>query len=462
MTSRTYSIDARRFYVVVRLILLCAVFGSVWYAWVPISTLLVIDDPKEVAYGGFGEGENEQEGEGMGLAELFQYTNERGQHASRTFRYAPQEGVFLSVDLVRGEVTAYRDGVKAHVCSIEKTPAHGAPNALKEGRFFITGQSEVEVSTLALVRFPYYVRFGDRFAFHGPPTDEKGAPLLDYVDGSILLSAQDAKVLYEFATSGVEVHVRLEAQTPPYVPYAQLVVHSRDVPATSAIAYAVADLARGQVVLEKQAGKVRPIASITKLVTATVAGGRIGNGVEVLAPNGERYTIGDLFYPLLLRSDNAVAESLASHIGTRVFMREMNAYVRNLGMQNTSFADASGLSPGNRSNAYDLITLARHLYMDKRYILDISKADTMTITSKGGSVWHMVNQNKLAGDRHFVGGKLGFTDEAGQTSVAIFTVPVGNELRTIAIVVLGSSDWKQDTRTLLRWLLENVEVSDEE
>jgi hypothetical protein len=441
--------------------LLCAVFGSVWYAWVPISALLATDDSKDVVYGGIGESGDESKGEDMGLAELFQHANERGQNTSRTFRYAPQVGAFLSVDLVRGEVTAYRDGLKEYVCSIEKSPAQGAPNTLKEGRFFVTGQGEVEVSTLALVRFPYYIRFGDRFAFHGPPTDEKGVPLADsYVDGSILLSLEDAKVLYGFATSGVEVHVRLDAQTPPYVPYTQLVVQSQDIPATSAVAYVVADLARGQVVLEKQAGKVRPIASITKLITAVVAGGRIGNGVEVLAPNGEQYAIGDLLYPLLLRSDNAVAESLASHVGTRVFMREMNAYVRNLGMEHTSFTDASGLSPGNRSSAYDLVTFARHLYMDKRYVLDISKVDSMTITSKGGIAWSMVNQNKLAGDRHFVGGKLGFTDEAGQTSVAIFTVPVGKELRTIAIVVLGSVDWKQDTRTLLRWLLENVEVSD--
>ena len=237
-------------------------------------------------------------------------------------------------------------------------------------------------------------------------------------------------------------------------------VRSHDTPATSAVAYAIADLARGQVVLEKNADRVRPIASITKLVTAAVAGTRITAGGEVSAPQGDRYSVGDLLYPLLLRSDNAIAERLAAHVGTRAFMGEMNAYVRDIGMKNTSFADASGLSAYNRSTARELVTLARHLFMEKRYILDMSKVDTMTITGKAGTVWSMTNQNKLAGDRHFVGGKLGFTDEAMQTSLAIFTVPVGREMRTIAIVVLGSADWKQDTRTLLRWVLEHVEVGE--
>jgi D-alanyl-D-alanine carboxypeptidase len=57
-----------------------------------------------------------------------------------------------------------------------------------------------------------------------------------------------------------------------------------------------------------------------------------------------------------------------------------------------------------------------------------------------------------------LGGKLGFTDEAGQTGLSIFSVAIDGEEYVLSVVVLGSSDWKQDTRTLLRWVERYAEV----
>jgi D-alanyl-D-alanine carboxypeptidase len=130
----------------------------------------------------------------------------------------------------------------------------------------------------------------------------------------------------------------------------------------------------------------------------------------------------------------------------------MNTYVRAYGMERTSFADSSGLSPRNLSTAYDLTLFAKHLYDEKEYLLSMAGEDHLTITSTEGRDWRVTNQNKLADDPYFRGGKLGYTDEAMQTSLAIFNVPVGGETRPVAVIVLGSQDWKQDTRTLLRWL----------
>lgn len=89
-----------------------------------------------------------------------------------------------------------------------------------------------------------------------------------------------------------------------------------DLPATSARSYAVAELSRGQVLIEKKAGVQRPIASITKLFTALVADELIKEEEEVSLGNGESYQLGDLYYPLLLRSDNTVAASMAHHAGS--------------------------------------------------------------------------------------------------------------------------------------------------
>jgi D-alanyl-D-alanine endopeptidase (penicillin-binding protein 7) len=134
----------------------------------------------------------------------------------------------------------------------------------------------------------------------------------------------------------------------------------------------------------------------------------------------------------------------------------MNTEARALGMYQTSFADSSGLSPRNISTAADLAILGRYLYERKRFLLDISLVERMTVTSSDGTSWRMVNQNKMASDARFRGGKLGYTDEAQQTSLGLFAVPVGTEVRLLSVVVLGSQDWKQDTRTLLAWFDENV------
>jgi D-alanyl-D-alanine carboxypeptidase len=80
----------------------------------------------------------------------------------------------------------------------------------------------------------------------------------------------------------------------------------------------------------------------------------------------------------------------------------------------------------------------------------------VTVTSTEGNDRLVVNQNKLADDPHFRGGKLGYTDEAGQTSLGVFNVPLGGETRPVVVIVLGSKDWKQDTRTLLRWLVDTA------
>ena len=192
---------------------------------------------------------------------------------------------------------------------------------------------------------------------------------------------------------------------------------------------------------------------MTKLITAAVSSSLVNTRTDLEAADGAQYTMGDLYYPLFLRSDNSVAESIAANVGMQRFIESMNSYVHTLGMHDTSFADASGLSSENRSSAVDLVRFAGHLYRDKRVLLDMSREKHVVISSESGEKRSMDNQNRFASDPAFVGGKLGFTDEAGQTSLGIFKVPIDGVTQTVVVVVLGSHDWKQDTRTLLRWLM---------
>jgi len=242
-----------------------------------------------------------------------------------------------------------------------------------------------------------------------------------------------------------------------------VVRESSDTPAASAKAYLVSDVFSGDVLLEQRATEKLPIASITKLLTALVAEERVGLETRIFfEPDAQYYSVNDLLRPLFLRSNNTVAEDIALYLGEQRFVEYMEAYAKQIGMYHTNFADTSGLSAGNVSTAADLSVLADFLVREKKYLLDVTKEQDTTIASMSGYEWRMENQNKLSSDPYFVGGKLGYTDEALQTALSIFTIPVHGEMHTVAVVVLGSYDWKQDTRTLLQWLLKHVEVVDSE
>jgi D-alanyl-D-alanine carboxypeptidase len=372
----------------------------------------------------------------------------------------PATGKFIRVNTDAMTVGLYQDGELVNQFSIVQIPPTDSPDAIPEGGYSVMSKEAIKLSTLTLVRFPQYVRFDDRFALHGRPTQADGsAQSSGTTEGSILLEDADAAEVYSFAEKGVPLYVKKGAFDVLQGNNENLDVHTDGaVPATSARGYLVTDLETGQVYLEKERDAMFPIASITKFVTAAVASKIITHTDDIQTPNGEQYRLGDLYYPLILRSDNGVANALAAHVGTREFLAHMNTFAESIGMSHTRFADPSGLSPQNISTTQDLTLLAKYLYESAPFLLDISSEESMTITSSDGMRLTLENQNKLAADPHFRGGKLGFTDEAGQTSLAIFSIPVGTQVRPVSVAILGSNDWKQDTRTLLRWVLENTKT----
>jgi D-alanyl-D-alanine endopeptidase (penicillin-binding protein 7) len=437
---RTVTVDTRGLWFTFKLALFLAVIGTGWSVWGPFAddARQLADDPSVALASTMESGEREVEEPAFML---------------------PNEGRFVVVDVKAMRVTL-RDGAsETSSFSIVHAPSVESPDALVDGVYSITLKEDSELSTVTMVRFPSYTAFGDRYAFHGTPVDADEAPLPeDYAGSSVLLSDVDASALESLVEEGIQVYVDAPSQRGnDATEDAMLTFEDGALPATSASAYMVANMETGQVYLAKNENARYPIASITKLVTASVASEIIGHGTEILAQNGEHYMLGDLFYPLLLRSDNLVADRIAGYLPRGEFIAHMNTYVRAQGMERTSFGDSSGLSPRNLSTAYDLSVFAKHLYEEKEYLLSMAGEDNITITSIEGHDRLITNQNKLANDPYFRGGKLGYTDEAMQTSLAIFNVPVASETRPVAVIILGSQDWKQDTRTLLRWLTSSLE-----
>lgn len=245
----------------------------------------------------------------------------------------------------------------------------------------------------------------------------------------------------------------------------------------SADVYLITDLENEEVVVSKNEKKIYPIASITKLMTALVAGKLLKpDQLVTISPTaydtygnsghlrlGEQLSAKDLIYPLLLSSSNDAAEALAEAAGRNKFLAEMNIYAREIGLNNTFFADPSGLSPANTSTADDLAKLVRYLYYQKPEILAVTREKEHRL---GRQIWR--NANNIALMKYYVGGKNGYTEEADRTLVSIFQIPIeststakitaGDEKksRLLALVLLQSDNRQQDTRGLINYLTRYV------
>lgn len=367
----------------------------------------------------------------------------------------PDTGLFIGVDTKTLELSLYEDGALRTTYPILSLGAQAAVGMARDGWYQVEKKLEKHVAAVGGFSFAHTLTFGPNASIHGAVTQaEKRDTSLSL--GGIRLSDRDAQELFEKVAVGTPLYV-VSADEQRSERGLALVSHAAPKPATTARAYLVGDLTTGTVLLAHNSEHIYPIASITKLMTALVATRALPHQSTVSVSSARSYTLGDLYYPLMLRSDNDVAEAIASVQNRNEFLARMNTQARALGMEDTRFYDASGLSPRNSSTARDLFVLAEHLYdPSNRFLLDITREQEMSIASLQGTTWRMTNQNKLSHDPHFLGGKLGYTDEAKQTSLALFAVPTDEGVRTVAVIVLGSDDWKQDTRTIMGWLFASV------
>jgi D-alanyl-D-alanine endopeptidase (penicillin-binding protein 7) len=228
-----------------------------------------------------------------------------------------------------------------------------------------------------------------------------------------------------------------------------------------ASAYIVKDLTTGQVWTEYDSERLKPIASLTKLITAEVARRTIpktkpitittaitntfGNTAGFKA--GETFTAEELMYPLLMVSSNDAAEAFARTLGRAKFLKEMNNFMQEIGAYRTYFDDPSGLSPLNVSTASDMALILEWLRKNDPAVLDLTLMRTKTIR---GHTW--INPTHFLSWSYYLGGKNGFTDEAGKTGASLLElgpVQANGKKDVYAIVVLGSDNRDEDVIRLI-------------
>ena len=211
-------------------------------------------------------------------------------------------------------------------------------------------------------------------------------------------------------------------------------------------------------------------ASLTKIATALVAlegtdpsemvdvrvdGGELSAATDSTVMGleaGQRLSMGDLLYGLLLPSGNDAAIAIAEHVagGVPAFVRLMNGKAARLGLTDTRFTNPHGLDdPGLYTSALDIATLGRELLRQPE-LANIVRTPTYQPSWDGPLLW---NGNRLLqlypGS---LGVKTGFTDEAGQTIVAA----AERDGRRILLSVLGSSDVYRDSIMLFDWAFDEA------
>jgi D-alanyl-D-alanine carboxypeptidase len=237
-------------------------------------------------------------------------------------------------------------------------------------------------------------------------------------------------------------------------------------PETSATGVYVVDLPSFTPVLQRNKNERFLPASTTKMITALVAydvykpdmeitvGKVLTEGQAMGLIEGEKISVENLLYGILVHSGNDAAYALADNYGFDQFIELMNKKAESLNMVNSHFANPAGLDNGTQySSPFDLALAAREL-LKNHYLAKIASTKEITISDADFKYFHrLANVNQLLGEIAGIGGlKTGYTEEAGENLVSFYK----KNDHQFLIVILKSLDRFQDTRNIVNWLEENV------
>jgi D-alanyl-D-alanine endopeptidase (penicillin-binding protein 7) len=223
-----------------------------------------------------------------------------------------------------------------------------------------------------------------------------------------------------------------------------------------------------QVLWEENSQSQRSIASITKVMTATVFlenNPDLSQMVTITRPDvfaastthlhsNDKVTTDDLLHLLLIASDNAAARALArvSPLGSDGFVRRMNEKAEELGLQSTHYADPSGLMSENVSSAYDMARLITHAAQDERISAIMRTSEYTVYSGKRPITFHSTNHLLREGNVEVRAGKTGFISKAGYCLATVLRLPQSSQ--DVAVVVFGARSNAgrfMESRNLFNW-----------
>ena len=232
-------------------------------------------------------------------------------------------------------------------------------------------------------------------------------------------------------------------------------------PSVSAESAVLIEAAGGRVLYEKNARSAMPMASTTKIMTALVAlehgdpettvsvdPRAVGvEGSSVYLKAGEKLTLRQLVYCLMLASANDAAEAIAYHISGSIegFACLMNRKASELGLACTHFENPHGLDGENHyTTARELATLTAHALKNEDFA-DIVSTNSLEVDSDMGR-HTLFNHNKLLRSYEgCIGVKTGYTQKSGRCLVS---AAERDGMTLICVTLNAPDDWNDHTRLL--------------
>lgn len=183
-----------------------------------------------------------------------------------------------------------------------------------------------------------------------------------------------------------------------------------------------------------------------EIITASEKASSMG-GSQIFLKVGEKMSVTDLFKGVAIASGNDAVVALAERVSgsEEQFVKEMNKKAKELGLKNTNFMNATGLTSDNHySSAYDMSIIARELVKHEKILEFTSTYEDYLRKDTKNPFW-LVNTNRLVRFKEGVDGlKTGFTDEAGYCLTA--TMKKDN-MRLITVVMKEESANKRSADT---------------
>jgi len=228
-------------------------------------------------------------------------------------------------------------------------------------------------------------------------------------------------------------------------------------PKVEAESFVLMDAQSGQILSQRNADEHLAMASITKIMTAVVALEK-GNpdadvsvgpavldrkrvyGTLIFLERGEKFTLRDMLYALLMDSANDAAVAIAENISGNVddFVKLMNDKAKELGANDTHFTNPHGLSEvGHYSSARDMAVIARYALQKPEFAAIVKTKERAFPRARPGLPNELQNHNKLLWRYPDADGvKTGYTDQAGHTLVASAT---RNGRQLITVILKGTA-----------------------
>jgi serine-type D-Ala-D-Ala carboxypeptidase (penicillin-binding protein 5/6) len=314
--------------------------------------------------------------------------------------------------------------------------------------------------------------------------------VLSYQWGNAGLNISTASINDYLNRPPLRATLKNQARAENNMPLRRMNVADLSLDAVSVLAW---DYQRDWFLYSKNINASRPIASLTKLITAAVVLDHASLQEEAIISrvaidkDGNRgrlvqdevLKMQDLLAAALLESSNDAAYALGENVGkkfitlderslktassSREFVRAMNRKLNELGLFESNFTDTSGLDDINSfSTASNLAHFIKYLRTNPAYqpIWDILQLRKFQTTSQNKNINHeFINNNPFLDEfKNVIGGKTGYTDLALGNMALVIKSP--DNKSEIIYLVLGSYDRFEDMRKLVNWTREAWTWSD--